>query len=104
MEYPILFCEYRSGKSQLHWFEVYSLHIAYSNIMAIYHVLIQFFPIGGNIVLDFTQAVFVDDEDDLDVDICMRLSGLPAGGLECDLVVPLILMDGKASESLNSHT
>ena len=44
------------------------------------------------------------DEDDIDVDICMRLSGLPAGGLECDLVVPLNLVDGKAGESLNSHT
>ena len=44
------------------------------------------------------------DEDDINVDICMRLSGLPAGGLECDLVVPLNLVDGKAGESLNSHT
>ena len=44
------------------------------------------------------------DEDDIDVDICMRLSGLPAGGLECDLVVPLNLVDGKACERLSSHT
>ena len=41
------------------------------------------------------------DEDDIDVDICMRLSGLPAGGLECDLVVPLNLVDGKAGESIH---
>ena len=63
-----------------------------------------FFPIGGNTVLEFTQAVYDVDEDDINVDICMRLSGLPAGGLECDLVVPLNLVDGKACESLNSHT
>ena len=42
------------------------------------------------------------NEDDIGVDICMQLSGLPAGGLECDLVVPLNLVDGKASENLNS--
>ena len=66
--------------------------------------IVYIFPIGGNIVLDFTEAVYDVDEDNIDVDICMQLSGLPAGGLECDLVVPLNLVDGKAGESLNSHT
>ena len=54
--------------------------------------------LGDNLVLDFLQPVFNVDDDDVTVDVCMTLDGLPMGGLECDLVVPLNLVDGKAGE------
>ena len=51
-----------------------------------------------NVVLDFSQEDFVINEFAGSVDICMDLTNLPAEGLECDLVIPLNLLDGKASE------
>ena len=54
--------------------------------------------IGTDISLEFSQTVYVVDEDDGSVDICMELSGLPSQGLECDLVIPLILVNGSAGD------
>ena len=48
--------------------------------------------------LDFSQAVYRFDEGDGAVEICMDLTNIPNGGLECDLLVPLTLVDGKAGK------
>ena len=44
------------------------------------------------------MGVFNVNEDAGSVDVCMDLTGLPMDGLECDLIVPLILVDGKAGD------
>ena len=49
-------------------------------------------------VLDFTEDTFDVNEGDGNVLVCMELIGLPADGLECDLVIPLIMVPGKARE------
>ena len=46
------------------------------------------------------MAVFNVDEDDSSVEVCMDLTNLPPGGLECDLVIPLNLVNGKAGNRL----
>ena len=46
------------------------------------------------------MAVFNVDEDDGSVEVCMNLTGLPSDGLECDLIIPLNLVNGKAGNSL----
>ena len=46
------------------------------------------------------MAVYNVDEDDGSVEVCMDLSNLPAGGLECDLVIPLNLVNSKAGNRL----
>ena len=48
--------------------------------------------------LDFSQAEYRFDEDAGTVEVCMDLTNIPAEGLECDLLVPLTLVDGKASK------
>lgn len=52
--------------------------------------------------LDFVSSVFYVNESDGTVVnvVCMTLTP-PTGGLECDVVVPLTLVDGKASELPN---
>ena len=44
--------------------------------------------------------VYNVDEDAGTVEVCMDLTDLPPGGLECDLVIPLNLVDGKAGNGL----
>ena len=38
------------------------------------------------------------DEDGMSVEVCMDLTGIPSEGLECDIVVPLSLVNGRAGE------
>ena len=54
--------------------------------------------LGAGLGLDFSMDVFNVDEDDGSVEVCMYLTNLPAEGLECDLIIPLNLVDGKAGE------
>ena len=44
------------------------------------------------------MATYMVDEGSGIVSVCMELSNIPTGGLECDLVVPLDTMSGKAGE------
>lgn len=64
----------------------------------IYDYYIMCAPAGDTVTLDFTEAIYDVNEGDGTVDVCMELGGLPPAGLECDIVIPLILQDDKASE------
>ena len=46
-------------------------------------------------MVDFTQTVFVANEGDGVIDICMVLVP-PSGGMECDLTLALAVENGKA--------
>ena len=46
-------------------------------------------------MVDFTQSVFVANEGDGVIDICMVLVP-PSGGMECDLTLELAVENGKA--------
>ena len=52
---------------------------------------------GLGVGLDFSTPVYNVDEDGM-IDICMDLTGIPSEGLECDIVVPLSLVNGRAGE------
>ena len=53
---------------------------------------------GGAVTLEFTEATYDVNEGAGSVDVSIELDGLPAGGLECDIVIELELQDDKASE------
>ena len=53
-------------------------------------------PVASSVTVAFEQSTYNVSEGDGTTQVCVEVSGIPAGGLECEIMVTLTTMDNTA--------